>query len=152
MPESLRVESLPRHIFRATEAELYRYPAYLREYRLRKRHIEDIVTSGSSPGNGGEPVDGGPVRVPDLQKAIEKVESSRRLQNLLAKIEPIEEAMGLLKETMPDLWKLVDLKYFKGRGWGEVMADLAICERLFYKKRRMAIERIAPILWGDFGE
>lgn len=145
------VGSLPRHIFRSTEAELYRYPSYVREYRLTKRYIEDVTTCSDSPGSGSEPVGGGPLRIPDLQKAIEKVQDSRRLRDLEGCIFPIEEAMGLLKETMPDHWQLVEMKYFRGRSWLEIQATLHLSERRCYDIRREAIEHVAPLLWGAYG-
>lgn len=151
MSLAVAVRSLPRHIFKSTESELYRYPGYLREYRLTKRYIEDVTTSSNSQGSGNEPVDGGPIRIPDMQRAIEKVQDNRRLRDLEDCITPIEEAMGLLKETMPDHWQLCEMKYFKGRGWEEIQATLHLSERRCYDIRREAVEHIAPLLWGAYG-
>jgi hypothetical protein len=140
--------SLDRHAFRSTEAELYRYPAYVREHRLRKRYLEDLATSHVAE----EPVDGGPMPIPDIHRAVVRADEDRRLKVLECKIGAIEEAMELLRETRPEHWRLCYLKYFRGRGVAEVMAELNVSQTQFFRMRRSAIEQVAPLLFGPFGE
>ena len=135
--------SISRFLFRATEEELFRHEENLRRYRLRKWEI----TSCRPPAM--ERVDGSRT-VCALEATVERLMEDRRMKHLEERIVPVECAVSLLKDRNPELYRLVELKYFHKLSMPEVMAEMAVSEREYYRKRREAIELVAPFLFGAY--
>lgn len=138
--------ALSREYFRATERALYDYPSTLRKIKVQESWIESLAYSkGINPTPEIQRLPG--IGTPVQEKICELKEKNRYLQLLKHKAETIEAALKTLTQEERDL---VRLKYFRQLSMGEVMVELNMSERQYYKVRRRVVEKCAEYIMGPF--
>lgn len=148
-----RVAPLDKHLIRAVQAEITRYQRYQAEYRTRRRYIQSMA--GARGVLKEDPVQGGcgGSGLPDAQRIVERLEEDRRLRVLECRIGAIEEGLGILKETAPEIWKVAEMMCVQGTlPPEEAAAEMQVSVAHYYRLRRRMLEQMAPILFGAFGE
>ena len=138
--------ALSREYFRATERALYDYQATLKKIKLQESWIESMAYSTRlNPTPEIQKLPG--VGTPIQEKIYQLKERNRYLQLLKHKAETIEAALNTLSKEERDL---VKLKYFRQLSMGEIMAEMCISERQYYKLRRRVVEKCAEFVMGPF--
>jgi len=82
------------------------------------------------------------------QTVVEVKERDYTYMILSAKLQAINDAIDYLPDILKDL---VDMYYFRDMSRFEVMSELNISEREFFRQRRRVVERVAPYVVGPFG-
>lgn len=137
---------LTRDYFRATERALFDYSNLKKQLVNRERYLECRCRGG------GEPVEVGKSSVRPMrqyqQTVVEVKEHDYTYMILSAKLQAINDAIDYLPDVLKDL---VDMYYFRDMSRVEVMSELNISEREFFRQRRRVVERVAPYVMGPFG-
>ncbi len=137
---------LTRDYFRATERALFDYSNLKKQLVNRERYLECRCRGG------GEPVEVGKSSVRPMrqyqQTVVEVKEHDYTYMILSAKLQAINDAIDYLPDVLKDL---VDMYYFRDMSRVEVMSELNISEREFFRQRRRVVERVAPYVVGPFG-
>lgn len=137
---------LTRDYLRAVERALFDYPSLKKQLVGRERWIECRCRGG------GEPVEVGKSSVRPVHRyqetVVEAKERDYTFMILSAKIQAINDAIDYLPDVMKDL---VEMYYFRDMSRVEVMCELNISEREFFRQRRRIVERVAPYVVGPFG-
>lgn len=115
-----------KNVFKYIEYEMYSYDDIKKELELYREEIiqgeqkPEVSVSGGSLGNRTE------------SRAIKLVSSKFVLQSEKV-INAIDRSLGLLGDRHRELF---NLKYQKGLPWQEVMAEMCISDRTYYRIRR----------------
>ena len=139
---------LNRDYFRAVERALYDFPGNKALLRQRENYIETLC-AGS---NCADIIQMGACSTKPVtaiqERTVIKNDDDMMCRVLRAKIQPIQEAYNTMHDGLKDL---VRLRYWQGLSIGEVMAELDISERVFYRLRRRAVRHVAPFVVGAWG-
>lgn len=128
-----------RDLFRAVEGVLFNYHALIKQLNLREEFIKSkcnyfdgfIKPGSSSTSTSIE------------ENVLLLKEKDPEYQLLQTKVKAIKYAYEALPKH---LQRLVSLYYFDQLDRDVVIEELAISEREFYRQRRKAVERCAPLL------
>jgi|GEM_PF-2113509 len=138
--------TLENAYFRATEHALYSYPSIVRQRQIREQWLEAMCERQTLIR-----ADGGSSKViSPLEMVTIKKENDWILKMLYMKEEAIKKALEVLQQQRGDLMKLVEMKYFRGLLISEIMNELCISRAEYFRRRRKAIEIIAPFVCGIF--
>jgi len=138
--------TLENAYFRATEHALYSYPSIVRQRQVREQWLEamcerqSMVKVDRGTSGGARP----------SEVVVIKKEDDEVLGMLRMKEEAIGKALEVLRQQRRDLMRLVELKYFRGLQAGEIMSELCISRVEYFRRRREAIEMVAPFVCGIF--
>lgn len=60
--------------------------------------------------------------------------------------------MSLLSDKAPELWQLLELLCIQNKTETDVMDELCCSRSSFFRKKKEALEAIAPVLFGVYGK
>lgn len=126
----MRIE---RRVFRYVEYELYNYDNTKKELQ---RYKDDILES--SPGPQEAKVQTG-TGDPTAKKAI-KLVSSAFIARAEQTVQAIEKSLDMLGEGYKKLFKL---KYQECLPWQEVVIELEVSDRTYFRMRRELVATVA---------
>ncbi|MCM8900599.1 hypothetical protein KVG29_05070 [Caldicoprobacter algeriensis] len=127
---------IAQRVFRYVEHELYNYD---NTKQMLEQYKESILES--SPGLQEVAVQSGPGD-PTAKKALQLV-SSAFIAHAEQTIQAIERSLAMLTE---DHRKLFKLKYQDCLPWQEVMIELGVSERTYFRMRRELVITVAQQL------
>lgn len=144
-PRSAR--GISRRITKAVESVLYDYPSIKAQLRLREQWIESRCAGGAGDIILIENRSTGP-QAAVQERTVFRKEKDPTYLLLSAKANVVAEAYNTLPEALKGI---VRQYYWEQKDREEIQAAEAISEREFYKRRRQAVERVAPFVLGPWG-
>lgn len=141
------VRGISRRIAKAVESVLYDYPSVRAQLRSREHWIESRCAGGAGDIILIENRSTGPTTAIQERTVIRK-DDDPTFRLLTAKVQVVAEAYNTLSDPLKDI---VRQYYWEQRDREEILAVQAISEREFYKRRRQAVERVAPFVLGPWG-
>lgn len=115
---------------------MYCYDEIKKELELYK---EQIIEGESKPEVS---VNGGCMGNKTESRAI-KLVSSKFIMQTEKVIQAIDKSLGILGDTYKELF---EYKYRKGLAWQEVMAEMCIAERTYFRMRRNLVTMVGQQL------
>lgn len=125
-----------KNVFKYIEHEMYCYDEIKKELELYR---EQIIEGENKPEVS---VSGGTTGDQTANKAIKLVSSKFVLQSEKV-IQAIEKTLGILGDAYKELF---EYKYQKGLPWQEVMAEMCISERTYFRMRRNLVTMVGQQL------